>query len=270
MSSAGYRAWVAAGKPDSGLALPLAQLRDVLRSHGLTVFDEPDDHHLLADPPQDHTQFSATGWPHESPRWWRHAIDIMPPPSGGAMLRIIGEAIFDARQAGLITWLKYMNWPNEGNLNHAVEDRWEPDHVRAGSGDTGHIHLSCVTGVETLPDPFDPYPGVVVVAPGLLATDGRLGPLTIRAWQRTMHTTDDGVITQPPGRSELVAAVQRRLNTFGAGLDVDGQGIEQGGPASHTTRALQAYLGTQQDGVISAPVSAVVAAVQHRLNLGWF
>lgn len=118
--------------------------------------------------------------------------------------------------------------------------------------------------------------GVVVVVahpptPGGLAVDGQLGPNTIRTWQRIMGTPQDGVITQPPGHSDLTAAVQRHLNVhINAGLVVDGQGIEQGGPASHTTRALQRYLGTPQDGVISSPVSDVVKALQGRLNLGWF
>jgi hypothetical protein len=269
MTSAGYRAWVAAGKPDSGLARPLANLRDLLRSLGYVVFDEPDDRHLLADPPEDHTQFSATGWPSPSPRWWRHAIDIMP-THGGGELWSLGRYIVRDRNTGLIPWLKYANVPTTPALDHAEQHRWEPIHQAGPSSDTGHIHLSCVTGVETsLTAPYNPFGGVLLAA-APLDTDGKLGPLTIRAWQHIMGTTVDGMITPPPGRSELVAAVQRRLNAFGAVLDVDGQGIEQGGRWSHTTQALQRYLGTPVDGLISAPVSDVVKAVQGRLNLGWF
>lgn len=270
MTSQDYLDWVAAGKPDSGLALPLAQLRDLLRTGGYTVYDEPDDRHQKSPRPQDHTQYSVTGWPHKSPRWWRHAIDIMP-NKGGRDLYNLGQYLVRDRRAGLATWIKYVNVPTSPNLTGALHHSWEPNYAVEGSDDIGHIHVSSVTGVETMPGPYDPFGGAVVVsAPGPLDTDGKLGPLTIRAWQHIMGTTVDGVITPPPGRSELVAAVQRRLDTFGAGLDVDGQGIQQGGPWSHTTQALQRYLGTTADGLISAPVSDVVRAVQGRLNLGWF
>ncbi|MFI5910927.1 glycoside hydrolase family 25 protein [Dactylosporangium sp. NPDC051541] len=105
-----------------------------------------------------------------------------------------------------------------------------------------------------------------------LAVDGQLGPATVRRWQQVMGTVQDGVITQPPGRSSLVAAVQRHLNShIGVGLTVDGQGIRQDGhTVSLTTRALQRYLGTPQDGVLSLPSSECVKALQRRLNEGRF
>lgn len=105
-----------------------------------------------------------------------------------------------------------------------------------------------------------------------LQVDGQLGPLTIRRWQHIMGTTEDGIITQPPGYSYLVASVQRALNSKNAaGLAVDGQGINQDGhTVYHTTRALQAYLGTPQDGILSLPTSLCVSALQRRLNTGRF
>lgn len=116
--------------------------------------------------------------------------------------------------------------------------------------------------------------GVVVVGShgsGALDVDGQLGPNTIRTWQRIMGTVQDGVITPIPGYSNLVAAVQRHLNShIGAGLTVDGQGIQQDGRVYATVRALQRYLGTPQDGKLSSPVSECVRALQGRLNLGWF
>jgi hypothetical protein len=152
-----HQAWIKAGRPDSGLARPLAQLRDLLRTAGYTVFDWPDDGHLDAEPPEDHTQYSETGWPNGSPKWWRHAIDIMPPSRAELpSLTVLGQRIFDARQAGRITWLKYMNWPADGRLSGAVQDSWKPAHVRSASSDAGHIHLSSITGVETLDSPYNP------------------------------------------------------------------------------------------------------------------
>jgi hypothetical protein len=69
----------------------------------------------------------------------------------------------------------------------------------------------------------------------------------------------------------LVRAVQRHLNRkINAGLVVDGRGIAQDGKRYATVLALQKYLGTPQDGVMSKPVSEVVKALQTRLNKGWF
>lgn len=105
--------------------------------------------------------------------------------------------------------------------------------------------------------------------PARLLVDGKLGPLTISAWQRRMGTPVDGKISTP---SVLVTAVQRYLNArINAGLRIDGIGIVQDGHTRYeTTRALQRYLATTQDGVLSLPVSDCVRALQQRLNAGTF
>lgn len=157
MTSWQHRDWIDRGRPDSGLARPLAQLLAVLESAGYTVYEYPNDAHLDAEPPEDHTYYAETGWPIKSPKWWRHAIDIMPPTRPGLpSLTVLGQRIFNARQAGQITWLKYMNWPSTGDLSRAVKDTWQPGHSRRASSDVGHIHLSSITGVETLGAPFNP------------------------------------------------------------------------------------------------------------------
>ena len=106
--------------------------------------------------------------------------------------------------------------------------------------------------------------------PGLVV-DGVLGPRTISAWQRIMGTPVDGRISP---RSALVRAVQRHLNSkIGAGLAVDGVGAsirQDGRTRTHTHRALQRYLGTPQDGILSVPASMAVRALQRRLNSGRF
>lgn len=96
-----------------------------------------------------------------------------------------------------------------------------------------------------------------------LTVDGKLGPDTIRAWQHIMGTPQDGKISNP---SDLVKAVQRRLNTHGAKLTVDGKGIAQNGKQTNTIRALQRYLGVPVDGEISTGKSATIVALQKRLN----
>jgi Glycosyl hydrolases family 25 len=106
-------------------------------------------------------------------------------------------------------------------------------------------------------------------SPSGLTEDGVLGPRSISAWQHRMGTPVDGMISS--GYSNLVAAVQRYLNTKGAGLSVDGVGIRQDGRSVfNTTRALQRYLGTPADGVLSLPSSEAVRKLQHRLNSGTF
>lgn len=165
MTSRQHQEWIDAGRPDSGLARPLEQLGDVLASAGYTVFRHPNYAHLDAQPPEDHTYYSETGWPGKSPKWWRHAIDVMPRTqdvAGGRQLQAIGARIVADRNAGFIPWLKYINWPGSGDLSHAVQDAWEPGHVRRSSTDIGHLHLSSITGVETLNAPYNPLVSVVL------------------------------------------------------------------------------------------------------------
>lgn len=101
-----------------------------------------------------------------------------------------------------------------------------------------------------------------------LTVDGELGKNTITKWQQVMGTPVDGVISSP---SDLVKAVQNELNAkIGAGLVVDGEGISQNGTVTKTAKALEKYLGTPQDGLISTPVSTVVKALQTKLNTGSF
>lgn len=148
--SSAYDRWVAAGEPFT-LAKPLATLRDVLRRYGYTVYDKGDDRHLLADPPEDHTPYSATGWPQASPFGWGFAIDIMPPPSGSGLpsLAKLGAQLVADRKAGVagVGWLKYINWePGDGSCYH---DSWQPSFARRDSSDRGHIHLSGRTDFQT-------------------------------------------------------------------------------------------------------------------------
>lgn len=161
MTSRQRQDWINRGRPDSGLARPLAQLRDLLRADGWTVYDFPNDAHLDAEPPEDHTYYSETGWPIPSPKWWRHAIDIMPKSAdaaGAAEIYDLGNKIYLDRAAGKITWLKYVNTPAwRGKLDQARQYRWEPGLKVGTSSDVGHIHLSSITGVETLDSPYDPF-----------------------------------------------------------------------------------------------------------------
>jgi hypothetical protein len=119
-------------------------------------------------------------------------------------------------------------------------------------------------GKPTTPPPSEPGQPV----PTDLTVDGELGKNTITKWQQVMGTPVDGVISVP---SDLVKSVQRELNSKLSGvLVIDGEGIAQNGEKTDTALALQKYLGTPQDGIISSPVSTVVKALQTRLNTGSF
>lgn len=109
-----------------------------------------------------------------------------------------------------------------------------------------------------------------------LKVDGRWGPQTTRALQDAISTVTDGVISDQTrnqasqaiigvefGNGRNGSLVIKRLQTL-VGSKQDGLI----GP--NTVRALQNHLGTVQDGVISTPNSAMVRALQQRLNAGTF
>lgn len=108
-----------------------------------------------------------------------------------------------------------------------------------------------------------------------LAIDGRVGPATVRAWQKAMGTEQDGVIGGQSSASKrchsainairyaadkhgsaLVRAVQRKLGCKADGLL---------GP--QTIKAVQKYLGVSQDGHFGPNTAR---ALQKQLNTGKF
>lgn len=113
--------------------------------------------------------------------------------------------------------------------------------------------------------------------PAKLTVDGLLGPASIRRWQEILGTPPDGEIWKP---SDLVKAVQKRLNAAGARdwdgkkLKVDGLGIgsniKTAAGKTRTIWALQVYLKTTPDGILSKGGSPAVEALQKRLNSGKF
>lgn len=149
MASSAYYQWVDAGKPYVR-SRPAREFRDVVRGHGYTVYDYPDDSHLQAATPEDHTPFSATGWPIASKRWVGHADDIM--PGGPVPLPKLARQIIadvDARLPGT-EWVKYMNWTDEtGACRHESWANSEHKRVTTNSTDKGHIHISARSDMDT-------------------------------------------------------------------------------------------------------------------------
>ncbi|WP_162959285.1 hypothetical protein [Micromonospora tulbaghiae] len=152
--------WVKDGSPFR-LMTPARDLRDILRGHGYTVYDIGNRSHLEADPPEDHTPYSATGFPGKARYGVGYALDVMPPAAGARSkvdglplpsLQRIGAQLLADRKAGVggIRWLKYMNWePERNNGGPCWHESWEPTYARRSSTDRGHIHLSGLTGYET-------------------------------------------------------------------------------------------------------------------------
>lgn len=252
--SAAYNEWLHAGQPDSGLALPLAQLRDVLRGAGYTVYDRPNAAHLQAVPPEDHTPFSATGYPGTSPRWWRHAIDVMPKPgaTGPRDLWLLGARIAGDRNAGLITWLKYINRPPGADLSRAIQDSWQPGHAQRSSSDTGHLHLSSVTGVETLSAPYNPLTTTPEGTTMALSRDDIINTASaVVQW-----ATEDGALPgQFRGATTNLMTLEAQLKALGAELDtVRSQASSNGGGITSIMTALSAMSSKLE--TLSAAVAA--------------
>lgn len=164
-ATAAYTAWVADGRPWKD-AQPVRALGDRLAAHGYTVYYHGDDRHLQADPPEDHTPFSATGWPGQHPYPYCLATDIMPPAPGqtskltGRLLPSLAALAARLRQDRIdghpaAAWIKYMNWTTAAG--DVVHDKWQPDYVRTTSTDAGHIHVSCRTDLyaTTAADSYD-------------------------------------------------------------------------------------------------------------------
>jgi hypothetical protein len=141
-----YSAWVADGSPWKP-AQPIADLATTLRGHGMTVYILGNDDHQRADPPEDHTAFSATAWPGPQPYPRILACDVMPDDHVDWVR--LGEQIVADKQAGVpgTEWIKYVNYTDRnGTCWHAS---WQPTYRRTASTDRGHIHVSGRTDYVT-------------------------------------------------------------------------------------------------------------------------
>lgn len=165
MPSQGYYDWIDAGRPYT-LIRPAAAIVAILRGHGLTVYHYPNDAHLKATVPEDHTPFSVTGWPGMNRRWFARGVDVMPRSGSDAHLKEsadIARQLIKDRDAGHpgVMWIKYLNWTDE----HGVcrQERWTDAlhpfyRTTRLSGDRDHIHISGRSDADTddRADTYDP------------------------------------------------------------------------------------------------------------------
>lgn len=143
---------------------------------------------------------------------------------------------------------------NQPGKRRLMEDRGNPT-----ANHFDHVHTWHFAGA------YQPPSGGGKLGPPFdkpLAVDGVLGQHTIMAWQRQLNVPMTGVmdeVTTKAVQTKLKATVDHRLV-------VDGKGIAQDGKFYKTVGALQRYLGSPVDGVMSKPVSQVVKALQRRLK----
>lgn len=163
-----YAQWKKDGRPIK-FGRALKQTGDRLAAHGFTVYYIGDERHLTHTPPEDHTPFSATGWPGAHPYPYILAMDIMPPAKGARSkingkplpsLQRLSAQLYADKRTGVpgARFVKYMNWEPEGNnTGPCYHETWMPSHARRSSSDRGHTHVSSRTdfATSTLSDGYD-------------------------------------------------------------------------------------------------------------------
>jgi hypothetical protein len=142
MPAAVYYSWERAGRPVD----PSQPIRDYVtrlkaqfpKAAGLFGW-YADDSHYQAVPPQDHTPYSATGWPLASPQWFVFATDVMHRPDLGVDCNALFAYWLAEAKAGRTPWVKYLIW--QAKL-YDVRNGWQP---QGNSGHFDHIHISVRT-----------------------------------------------------------------------------------------------------------------------------
>jgi hypothetical protein len=201
MSSQAYKDWVKDGQPWK-FARPIKAVGELLRAHGYTVYYQGNVAHLTHEPPEDHTPFSATGWPGKSPYPYCMAMDIMP-PAAGQKSRLTGQPLpsLAVLAAQLRTdkikgevaaeFVKYLNWEPSGPGGPCYHESWMPTYARRTSSDRGHIHVSARSDVanSVKSDGYDLVARVMGDTDTMSAADAKQG--IADAFQAAADTTDD-------------------------------------------------------------------------------
>jgi len=209
MTSSQHQHWIDLGE-HWVLAVPLIDLKaaivEVWNPPAETIGTIGDAAHLDAQPPEDHTPYSETGWPAKTPYGVVTALDYSGPGWEALFDHLINE-----RMAGRMLWIKYINYKG-------IHHRWEPNYTSGmSSDDPRHGHLSILsswcyqstgltpaqlTGIEPLPQP-EPTPAPV-------------GADITEAIMSGWHTL------VPGSTGQQVKDAQALVNAHGAGLLVDG------------------------------------------------
>jgi hypothetical protein len=242
VSTSASRRWRTSGKPWK-IAQPIADLARILKARGYTIGTIGNDAHLNARTPEDHTPFSATGWPVPNPYPYIHACDIMAPPRGSGLpdLAQLGAQILADRNSGHapVAWLKYMNWTTASGA--CRNESWKPHHKVRASNDRGHIHLSARTDFtrSTIGVGYDPAARVLNQAAPANTTLAAPAP----PFGRTLRYDKGKPVMAGPD----VLMWQHRMRARGWSMSADG---EYGPESEGVCRKFQADKNLQADGEI--------------------
>lgn len=210
MASTAYYNWVKKGKPYK-LAQPVKDVQLNIRSHGFTVYDYPNDAHLTARVPEDHTPFSATGWPKTSAFGIAHAIDIMPRGKSMNELARMARQIIADKDAKLpgTEWIKYLNWTDENGQCFHVS--WQPNKSVRSSSDRNHIHVSGRSDMDsTRATGYDPYQRMM--NPQQPLTEGAPTMMLIKYDESAAVFLSDGVVARWVQNEQELADIQTLAN----------------------------------------------------------
>lgn len=147
MATSEYYTWLKRGQPYV-LTRPARDIQGTIKRYGITVYDYPNETHLRASKPEDHTPFSYTKWPNVNRNidGVGRAIDIMPrvdtavarSENANIARQLIKDK--DVNTPGT-EGIKYLNWTDEEGV--CRQENWKSGkRVTVSSSDKGHIHVS--------------------------------------------------------------------------------------------------------------------------------
>jgi len=141
-----FDVWNAAGRPLTP-AQPIREFVEKLKAAFPAHANEfnwfADEAHYREQPPQDHTPFSADGWPRPDPHWVVFATDVMNTAVGGLAgnQKLFNYWLAEAK-AGRAPWIKYLIW--QATI-YDVRFGWRP---QPNSDHFDHVHISARTDFE--------------------------------------------------------------------------------------------------------------------------
>lgn len=166
-----------------------------------------DDSHYEAQPPLDHTPFSATGWPLPSPHWVVFATDIMHNTELGVdCFALFDYWIVEAR-TGRMPWLKYLIWQGKiYDVRNGFAEQESSEHF-------DHIHISVRTDYENV------SLGAWSITPGG----------DVAAAENVFEFIEEGTRSWAPAQTETPAGYDPvPANWLGKGLGMAGQDARRG------------------------------------------
>jgi Putative peptidoglycan binding domain len=237
MTSPQHQRWLAAGahwRPAVPIAEYVHALQLAFSPPAISVGTIGNQAHLDAEPPEDHTPYSETGWPVTTPEGVVTALDY----NGPGWFKW-AEFLIAERTAGRHPWIKYINFQGH-------HYRWQPHlEVTSSSDWKGHVHVSIrsdacdhttglsvqqLTGWTPVPSPTSSF-GDTIMAEWQTIKLGSTGP-RVRDIQALLNVHGTGLATDGiygPDTESAIAAFQVAHHVPNS-VRADGTGDGQAGP----------------------------------------